>query len=370
LSKSDLDKLVTQLHKQYGDNSAYKLPDIPKYDIIPTGSLSLDYALGIGGLPSNRVGEIFGSEGTGKTTLCLFIANNFLKRYPDRAVVFLDLEHRLEADWASTFVDDPSRLIVLKPSDAEEGVNMYRDMAKSGQVSLQVWDSIGGSPTARGLEKDANTVVFAGNSGIITKFAQYAATLSGKFNFATLGINQERMDMAGFNRPTSPGGKGWKHACSYRIRLKRATKDVVKQDLNGEKDVPVGYQVHAHIIKSSIGAPGRVANYWFYNIQNKLGFGIDQIEEVGRLGGLTGVFEKSGTWYKHPSFPGGQLQGDKQIAAFLKDSPEVCEKLSSEIMTAMKSGNIDMSEIVPIVSPDDEDEPMSAIDQIRAQIRQ
>ena len=177
--KSELDKVVSQITKQYGANSAYRLSDVPAYDVISTGSLSMNYALGIGGLPSDKVIEIFGKEGTGKTTLVLHISNEFLKHYPEKAVAFIDMEHRLEANWAANFVEDMDRVLVFKPSDAEEGVNIYRDVARTGLVSMIVWDSIGGAPTAKGLEKDANISTFGGNSMIITQFANFAATLSG-----------------------------------------------------------------------------------------------------------------------------------------------------------------------------------------------
>lgn len=350
MTNTALEKIFAQIKKSYGDNAVYHLSEIPAYDVVSTGSLSLDYALGIGGYPLGRVIEIAGAEGTGKTTGVLHALNNYLKQFPDRGVGFIDMEHRLETDWAENFIDEPDRMIVVKPSDAEEGVNIYRDLAKSGQVSAIAWDSIGGSPTAKGLEKDANTREFAGNSGIITQFAKYATTLSGKFNFTTIGINQIREDMSGYQRHMTPGGRAWKHACSLRLQVKRGPKGKdgeVFQKINGE-DMLVGYQVHVKVIKSSVGAPGRIATYWFYNVKNDLGFGIDQIEEVARLSVLTEVVERRGAWLYHELLPDGKIMGNAAFSAFLKENIEARTKLFDLTMAKMKSGTVDMSEIVPM----------------------
>jgi len=350
LTNTALDKLYAQIKKSYGDNAIYHLSEIPPYDVVSTGSLSLDYALGIGGYPLGRVIEVAGVEGSGKTTGVLHSLNNYLNRFPDRGVGFIDMEHRLETDWAENFIDDPSRMIVVKPSDAEEGVNIYRDLAKSGAVSAIVWDSIGGSPTAKGLEKDANTREFAGNSGIITQFAKYATTLSGKYNFTTIGINQVREDMSGYQRHMTPGGRAWKHACSLRLQVKRGPRGKdgeVFQKINGE-ELLVGYQVNVKVVKSSVGAPGRIATYWFYNVKNDLGFGIDQIEEVARLSTLTEVVERRGGWLYHELLPGGKIQGVAAFSKFLKEDEAARKELFDLTMSKMQSGTVDMSEIVPM----------------------
>lgn len=372
---SELEKLIGKISKQYGANSIYTLDNLPNYDVITTGTLSLDYALGIGGLPSNRVIEIFGKESTGKTTLVLHIINEYLKAFTDKVAIFLDMEHKLERDWAKKFVQDWDRLIIVKPSDAEQAINMYRDFAVNDliPVCLQVWDSIGGAPTAKGLEKDANITNFGGNSMIITQFAKYAATLSGKYGFTTIGINQERQDMGGYNRPTTPSGDAWKHACILRIRLVKGKKGEGEafEKINNE-EIKVGYQVFATIVKSQVGAPGRVANYWFYNVPNSLGFGIDHIEETARLAKLTGVVEGS-NWLKHPALPGGQVQGLAKLTALLKADESLRLTLASETMARMQSGDIDMSEIVPTIDVDtlefngDHSAPMGAktIQQVR-----
>src|SRR5664279_1240040 len=107
---NDIDKLFANLAKSYGERGIYRLNELPNYDVISTGSLSLDYALGIGGLPLGRVVEIGGAEGAGKTLLSLYLINNYLKQYPDSIAAFIDMEHRMEKDWAANFIKDMDRV--------------------------------------------------------------------------------------------------------------------------------------------------------------------------------------------------------------------------------------------------------------------
>ena len=123
------------------------------------------------------------------------------------------------------------------------------------------------------------------------------------------------------------------------------------QKINGE-DMLVGYQVFVKVVKSSVGAAGRVANYWFYNVKNDLGFGVDQVEEVSRLSSLTGVVERRGGYYFHPLFPDGKVQAASNVTKFLKDNDEARAAIYQETFDKMKSGTVDMSDIVPMTDPD------------------
>jgi recombination protein RecA len=349
---------MASITKTYGDKAIFKLDEMPAYDVVSSGSLSLDYAIGVGGIPVGRVTEICGPNNAGKTLLVLHIIDNFLKAYPDKVVGFFDMEQRLEKDWAANFITDMDRVIVIKPGSAEEGINLFRDMAESDLMSLAIWDSIGGSPTAAALEKDAHKQQFAGNSKIITTLAQFAATLAGKHDFAFIGINQVREDMSGYKQLITPGGVAWKHACSLRIHVRPAPKSEGEIELietiNGEKML-VGRKIFAKVVKSSVGIPGRVGSYWFYNVPCSKGFGIDRTEEVVRLSTLTGVVERRGGWLYHTSFPDGKFQGQKNFGDFLHANPEVTELLFKLTMAKMQSGTIDMSEIIPVDISDEAD---------------
>ncbi len=356
----DIDKLFASMAKTYGETGIYKLNDIPDYKVISTGSLSLDFALGIGGIPMGRVTEICGANGAGKTLLMLHFADNVLREYPDKVVAIIDMEHRLEKNWAANFIHDMDRVLVLKPGSIEEGINMFRDLAESGQMAMVAWDSIGGSPTAAAMEKDAHKQQFAGNSKAVTALAQHASTLAGKHGFAFVGINQIREDMSGYRQLITPGGVGWKHACTLRIQLKRAPKGADGERIeriNGE-DIPVGYKIFAKVVKSSVSAPGRVGSYWFYNVANEYaGFGIDKNEEVVRLSTLTGVVERRGGWHYHEVFPDGKLLGQTKVKEFLDANLQARDLLFKLTMASMQSGTVDLSSEIPMSDPEESLEP-------------
>lgn len=348
----NLTAILNKMNKAY-PRGVYHLNEIPPYDVVPTGSLALDYALDIGGWPTGRVVEPGGEPGVGKTTIMLNTAENYNKYFPGRAVAFIDMEHRLETEWAESFISDSSRFIVLKPDSAEQAVKMYRDLATTGDFSAIIWDSIGGSPTTAAFEASKNgsaTKTFAGNSGIITEFAKQAMVLSGKYNMTTFGINQVRADMGGYNRYTTPGGKAWEHACSLRVQFKKSSDSVADKNIfekiNGE-DIRVAYEVTAKVVKSSVGKPGRIATYWFHNVKNDLGFGVDRVEETSRLATLTGVVERRGGWLYHELLDGGKIQGGDAFAKFLKGNQKALNQISEQTMAAMKSGKVDMSDIIP-----------------------
>lgn len=324
------------LKKTYGDNSVMWGSEMPIYDVVSTGSLALDYATGIGGYPTNRVVEISGENGTGKTTLALHTINNFLQKFTDRGAIFLDCEHRLTTDWARSFVEDMDRLIVVYPDTIEQATDMYREAVTSGFVSVAVLDSIGGAPTQRVTGKSSEIGNMGGNALGVTAFSNFATTLSGKYNCCTIGINQVRDDMDGYHRVITPGGKAWKHACSLRINLKPGDQKFIDK-INGE-NIQVGYSIVAKVIKNSVAPPHRLGWYCFYNVPSKYGFGIDQAEEAVRLGTLTGVIEVRGGWYAHPALPGGKVQGQGRLIDTVLGDEKIKSIIVGETLSKLKAG--------------------------------
>lgn len=368
----DIDKLFKSLAKSYGDKGVYLASELPDYDIVSTGSLSVDFALGIGGLPLGRLVELGGANGAGKTLFSMHTMNNYLKAYPDDFVGFLDLEQRIEREWMRNFVGDMDRVIVMKPDSVEEGGDMLKDLAQSNNMRLAVWDSIGGAPAAAELEKSATKQQFGGNSKAITALSKHATVLAAKHDFTFMGINQIREDMSGYRQYVTPGGVAWKHACSVRIQLKRVPKSAdgeLYQKINGE-DLQVGFKTSAKIVKSSVGAPGRVAEFWFYNVANDRGFGLDKTEEVIRLSILTEVVKRAGAYYRHEIFPSGQIQSIAKVGEFLRENTEARDLLFKLTMERMKSGTVDLSEIIPLEDPEVSLEPSPlTVEQIREKAR-
>ena len=244
--------LLADMQKHFGEDEVMMASEIPVGEPIPTGSLALDYATDFGGFPSNRVVEIYGKEGTGKTTLALHVMLNALERYPDRFGLFMDVEHKMDKDWLQMIVGAgmlENRIFYMQPSSFERATNMYRAAAASGQVCCAILDSIGGAPTTRASE-DAEIRTVTGNAAGVSEFSRAACTHASIYNCCTIGINQVR-DVVGSRIPglvDTPGGWSWRHLCTLRIELVRG-KEAEHASIHGEK-VRIGYDIHAKVRKN------------------------------------------------------------------------------------------------------------------------
>jgi len=343
-------KLLAELQKTFGEDKAMMASEIPVGPPVSTGSLALDYATGYGGLPSNRVVEICGKEGTGKTTLALMAMLNALEMYPESCAIFLDVEHKLTKDWLETIVGAgllDNRIVYLQPTSIEEATNMYRQSVSSGGVCCAILDSIGGAPTVR-RNDDATVGHYGGNAQGVGEFARSAATHASIYNCLTIGINQTRVDMSGYNQLITPGGRAFGHACVLRVELVRG-RETEHLTLAGEK-VPVGHNVFAKIRKNQVGAPGRTAMYWFYHIPTpERGFGVDTLDEIARLGVKTGVLTMRGGWYHHPEFAEGRVQGLPKVKELLRADTALRSLLSSQVIASLDSV---ADQVAPISDPD------------------
>ena len=194
--------LLKDLQDKFGADTIRLARDISVNPPISSGSLALDFACGIGGLPTDRVIEVAGAEGCGKTTLGILAMRNFLHGQPGRKALILDTEHKLDPGWLASLLGDDllDRVIYTQPDSAEEATNIYVKAVGTGEICFTLFDSIGGSPTARVMAKDAETGQMGGNALAITRFSQFASIFSHKYRCLTFGVNQTRADMAGYNR--------------------------------------------------------------------------------------------------------------------------------------------------------------------------
>lgn len=355
-------KMVGQLQEKYGANSVMMAKDIPKRPPISSGSLALDFAIGIGGFPSDRVVEIAGAEGCGKTTLALLSMASFLDN-DKRGAVILDTEHKIDSAWIKQLIGEEreSRVMVLWPDTIEQATNMYASVVAGdeklkippGTTGFVLLDSIGGSPTVR-RNDDAEVGNYGGNAQGVGEFARRAAGHSHKYNCLTIGVNQIREDMKGYNRHLVPGGHAWLHACTVRLQLKRG-KGKATEKINGE-DFPIGYEIACKVVKNGVGAPGRTASWWFMNVPTeKYGFGVDTMEEIIRLGILTDVIERKGAWYHHPLLPEDKgehkLLGRDRLVDFIRADAGLQKQFSAQITGALRSGDFG-AEVAPMSDPD------------------
>ena len=357
MANPNIDSLLTDLQKKFGENKVMRASDVPVGPPISTGSLALDFATGYGGFPSNRVVEIYGRPGTGKTTLALIAMMNALEKYPDRGALLMDVEHKCDPAWLEMIVGKElleNRVIYVRPTSIENCTNIYRQAVESGMVCCAILDSIGGAPTIR-RNDDAEVGHYGGNAMGVGEFARTAGTLADVYDCLTIGINQVRANMGmGFTDET-PGGHQWKHTCVQRIELVRG-KDTESITMPGEeKPVPIGYTVFAKVRKNQVGAPGRTAWYWFFNTWTpEHGFGIDTLDEINRLAVKTGVEARKGCWYHHPALPAdGKGEHKVQGLPAFQEAVRADKSLRATIVSEVLASLVDHAgEVAPISDPD------------------
>jgi RecA/RadA recombinase len=264
-----------------------------------------------------------------------------------RFAVYLDLEGRFDESWARHFIEDRfiKKLIVTWPDNAEIATDMYTDAVKNYPVAAVVFDSIGGAPSQRVTNKSAQSGNVGGNALAITRFAQFAETLSNKYCCLTIGINQVRADMSGYHQLITPGGVAWKHACSLRIELKRKARDVVWDVEPGTVDSTYicGYKITARLHKNSIGRSGQSCEFWFYTNDCRYGdAGFGTIQELINLAVLSGVIEKgAGGVYRSDYFDNGKIRGYDNMVAFIKERVDVSEELTKDMQNKLLNGGIE-----------------------------
>lgn len=354
---SKIDDLLGDLRKQFGENKIMRASEIPVGPPISTGSLALDFATGYGGFPSNRVVEIYGRPGTGKTTLALTTMVNTLAKYPQRGALFMDVEHKITPDWLEMIVGKElmeSRIIYIRPTSIEDATNIYRKAVESGSICCAILDSIGGAPTIKRNE-DATVGHYGGNAMGVGEFARAAGTLADVYDCLTIGINQVRANMGMGFADETPGGHQWKHTCVLRIELVRGKEQETIKLPGEEKPVPIGNTVFGKVRKNQVGAPGRTAFYWFFHVwTEEHGFGIDQLDEISRLSIKTQVVKQKGGWYYHPALTADakgehKVQGLAKFQQAVREDEALRATIVSEVMASLKDHGGD---VAPLTDPD------------------
>lgn len=343
MSSAKLKRVLAKLQAEYGDDSFMTLDEVPLTGAISSGSLSLDYATGIGGLPDNRVVEFAGANGAGKSTLAFRAIDNALEKNPDRFALYLDVEGRISREWAEKHIMNHERLFISQPTTAEEATDHYTGAVGTGDFCVAVFDSIGGAPTQRVSGKSATIGNVGGNALAITRFAGFAQTFSNKYRCLTIGVNQIRDDIAGYNRLITPGGQAWRHATSLRVELKRKTRDIVTAEVDGQ-EITVGHKVSAKIHKNSLGRAGTAIEYWLYTVDTaKYGpVGVDQNQELINLSILAGILDKGGAgMYAYDDFPKGKIRGYDNVIKFLLKNEDVFEKMRGQLLEKLAANNVE-----------------------------
>ena len=321
LSKSKaVEAALLQIEKQFGKGSVMKLGQkqaAVKVPVIPTGSISFDLSLGIGGFPRGRVVEIFGPEATGKTTLALHVIAEAQRR--GGLAAFIDAEHALDPLYASRIGVDIDNLLVSQPDYGEQALEIAEVLVRSGAVDVIVVDSVAALVPKAELEGEMGDTHVGLQARLMSQALRKLTSIVSRSKTCFIFINQIREKIGFFlgSPETTTGGRALKFYASLRIDVRRITN--LK-----EGDKVVGNRVKVKIVKNKLAPPFREAQFDII-----YGEGISRTAELLELGVAQGVVERSGTWY---SFEGERLgQGRENARQFLRDHPEIAQRIEHRI---------------------------------------
>jgi recombination protein RecA len=319
-STAGIAALMNGIQEKFGEGSIMKLGEAAKVDVdaIPTGSFSLDIALGVGGLPAGRVVEIFGPESSGKTTLALNVIAQAQKKGGKAA--FIDAEHALDPDYAARLGVNINDLLVSQPDNGEDALNILESLVRSEMISVVVVDSVAALTPRAEIEGEMGAQFIGLQARMMSQALRKLTAIAAKSHTLIIFINQIRMQVGVFfgNPETTPGGKALKFASSVRIDVRRIAQIKKGEDVTGSR-------VKAKVVKNKVAPPFRVAEF-----DIMYGTGISYEADVLNAAVKYGVASKSGASY---SFDGERLgTGFDASRLKLKDSPAMLSAMKEKIV--------------------------------------
>lgn len=318
--KKSLELAIKQIDKAFGKGALMRLGDRAEENIeaISTGSLGLDLALGIGGVPKGRIIEIYGPESSGKTTLTLHIVAEAQKQ--GGICAFVDAEHALDVKYAKNLGVDTDNLLVSQPDFGEQALEIVETLARSGAVDVIVVDSVAALTPKAEIEGDMGDSHMGLQARLMSQALRKLAGVLHKMNTTVIFINQIRQKIGGMsygNNETTTGGNALKFYASVRIDIRKI------QSLKQGEDV-IGNRVKAKVIKNKVAPPFRQAEF-----DVMFGEGISKIGEIIDYGVKLDIIDKAGAWFSYKSTKIGQGRENSKI--FLKDNPALCQEIENEI---------------------------------------
>ncbi len=317
-----LDIAVGQIEKQFGKGAIMRLGETRQAlttESIPTGSLALDMALGIGGIPRGRVTEVYGAESAGKSTLALHIMAESQKL--GGVAAYIDVEHAMDPSYAQKLGVDVEALLISQPDDAEQALEITEYLVRSGAVDVVVVDSEAALVPRAEIEGDMGDAQMGLQARLMSQALRKLTSSINRSKTAVLFINQLRMKIGVMfgNPEVTPGGRALKFYSSVRIDLRRV--DSIKQGTE-----IVGNRVRARVVKNKVAPPFRVAEFdiMFYE-------GISWEGDVIDIGSSKNVIKRSGAFYSYGDIRLGQ--GRENAKQFLRDNPKVALEIEAIIRT-------------------------------------
>ena len=314
-----LDAAMGQIEKQFGKGSVMKLGEYKAMEVeaIPTGALTLDVALGIGGIPKGRIIEIFGPESSGKTTLALHAVAESQKAGGTAA--FIDAEHALDPIYAKKLGVDIDNLIVSQPDTGEQALEITEALVRSGAIDIIVVDSVAALVPKAEIDGDMGDTHVALQARLMSQALRKLAGVLNKSKTAIIFINQlrEKVGIMFGNPETTPGGRALKFYASVRLDIRRIEN--IKQD--GEV---IGNRTRVKVVKNKVAPPFREAEFDIL-----YGEGISKEGSILDLAVNLDIVEKSGAWF---SYNGAKIgQGRENVKKYLKENPKILAEIEQKI---------------------------------------
>jgi recombination protein RecA len=321
IEKGDLKEAIEQIKQKFGEGAIMKLKEIKpaSVDVISTGCISLDLALGVGGLPRGRVVEIYGPEASGKTTVALHVIAEAQKKGGVGA--FVDAEHALDPEYAKRIGVNVEELLISQPESGEEALEIVKTLVESGEVDVIVVDSVAALVPKAEIAGEMGEFEIGLQARLMSQALRVLSSSIAKTKSIVIFLNQTRMKIGAYGKPeTTPGGLALKFYASVRIELKRAAQ--IKRG-----DEIIGNKILAKIVKNKVAAPFKTAEFNIYYNE-----GISKEADLINTGLKYGVIKKSGSWLEFENKKLGQ--GMEQAKEFLKQNQDLAEEIRKKIFEA------------------------------------
>ena len=323
LKKAKLQALqaaMSKIEKDFGKGSIMKLGDenVEKVEVIPTGSISLNAALGVGGFPKGRIIEIYGPESSGKTTLAIHAIAEAQKS--GGIAAFIDAEHAFDRFYAEKLGVDTSTLLISQPDNGEQALEIADQLIRSAAVDIIVIDSVAALTPKKEIEGEMGDNVVGLHARLMSQALRKMTSTLSKTNTTCIFINQlrEKIGVMFGNPETTTGGNALKFYSSVRLDIRRVTS--IK-----DGDNVIGSQVRVKVVKNKVAPPFRKAEF-----EITFGEGISKVGEIVDLGVEYGIIQKSGSWFSYNETR--LAQGRDAVKNVIKDNPELAEEIEAKIM--------------------------------------
>jgi len=315
-----VDNVVNEIKERFGEGAIMTMREIHavNVDVIPTGSIAMDLALGVGGMPRGRIIEIYGAESSGKTTLSLHVIAEAQKK--GGTCAFVDAEHAMDPDYAKRIGVDIDNLLISQPDSGEQGLQIVETLVKSEKIDVIVVDSVAALTPRVEIEGEIGDQHMGLQARLMSQACRKLSSIMAKTNTMVIFLNQTRMKigMVFGNPETTPGGMALKFYASVRVNLARTAQ--IKSG-----DEIIGNRVKAKVVKNKVAAPFRTAEFDIYYNE-----GISKSGDALRVAIDRGLIKQSGSYF---TFNGEKMgQGTEGAKNYLKEHPEVMKAIKDEVM--------------------------------------